>query len=55
MSVEMKPRLQEHYEQTVRAKLKNEFGYSNDHQIPRLSGSERHRGIRNCWTRWWRR
>lgn len=32
----MKPRLQEHYEKTVRAKLKNEFGYSNDHQIPRL-------------------
>jgi large subunit ribosomal protein L5 len=32
----MKPRLQEHYEGTVRPKLAKEFAYSNVHQIPRL-------------------
>lgn len=33
---EMKPRLQEHYEQNVRPKLAKEFGYENPHEIPRL-------------------
>jgi large subunit ribosomal protein L5 len=32
----MKPRLQEHYQQTVRPKLSKEFGYRNVHQIPKL-------------------
>lgn len=32
----MKPRLQGHYEETVRAKLAKEFGYGNVHEIPRL-------------------
>jgi len=32
----MKPRLQEHYEQTVRPMLAKEFGFQNVHQIPRL-------------------
>jgi large subunit ribosomal protein L5 len=32
----MKPRLQEHYKQTVRSKLAKEFGHENAHQIPRL-------------------
>jgi large subunit ribosomal protein L5 len=30
------PRLREHYHKTVRAALKEEFGYKNDLQIPRL-------------------
>jgi large subunit ribosomal protein L5 len=30
------PRLKAHYQQTVRAALKEEFGYKNDMQIPRL-------------------
>ncbi|UCC72454.1 MAG: 50S ribosomal protein L5 [Gemmatimonadota bacterium] len=32
----MKPRLQEHYEGTVRPKLTSEFGFENAHQVPRL-------------------
>ncbi len=32
----MKPRLQEHYAQTVRPKLAKELGLGNPHQIPRL-------------------
>jgi large subunit ribosomal protein L5 len=32
----MRPRLQEHYEGTVRAKLAKEFGFANPHRIPRL-------------------
>jgi large subunit ribosomal protein L5 len=32
----MKPRLQEHYEKTVRSKLAEEFGLENVHEIPRL-------------------
>ncbi|UCF21421.1 MAG: 50S ribosomal protein L5 [Gemmatimonadota bacterium] len=32
----MKPRLQEHYEKTVRAKLAKELGHGNPHEIPRL-------------------
>jgi large subunit ribosomal protein L5 len=32
----MKPRLQEHYESTVRPKLFSEFGFENAHQIPSL-------------------
>jgi large subunit ribosomal protein L5 len=32
----MKPRLQEHYSGTVRAKLADEFGFANVHQIPGL-------------------
>ncbi|NIN70473.1 MAG: 50S ribosomal protein L5 [Gemmatimonadetes bacterium] len=32
----MKPRLQEHYEATVRAKLADQFGFANRHQIPNL-------------------
>jgi len=32
----MKPRLQQHYEGTVRAKLTSELGLENVHQIPRL-------------------
>lgn len=32
----MKPRLQEHYEAKVRAKLTEEFGLENPHQVPRL-------------------
>lgn len=32
----MKPRLQEHYETTVRAKLLDELGLKNPHQLPRL-------------------
>lgn len=31
-----RPRLLEHYEQRVRAKLKQQFGFTNPHQIPRL-------------------
>lgn len=31
-----KPRLRKHYGETVRAAMKNEFGYKNDMQIPRL-------------------
>jgi large subunit ribosomal protein L5 len=31
-----KPRLQTHYEQTVRAKLQQDFGFSSSMQIPRL-------------------
>ena len=30
------PRLKTHYRDTVRAALKEEFGYKNDMQIPRL-------------------
>ena len=30
------PRLQTHYEQTVRARLAKEFGLTNPHQVPRL-------------------
>jgi large subunit ribosomal protein L5 len=32
----MKPRLQEHYEDTVRSKLATELGHANAHRIPRL-------------------
>ncbi|KPK65324.1 MAG: 50S ribosomal protein L5 [Gemmatimonas sp. SG8_38_2] len=32
----MKSRLQEHYEEKVRAKLAKEFGHENVHEIPRL-------------------
>ncbi len=32
----MKPRLEEHYTQTVRPKLAKELGLENPHQIPRL-------------------
>jgi large subunit ribosomal protein L5 len=32
----MKPRLQEHYENTVRQKLAKEFELTNAHQVPRL-------------------
>ena len=32
----MKPRLQEHYEKSVRAKLGKELGHSNAHEVPRL-------------------
>ncbi len=32
----MKPRLQEHYEATVRSKLRDEFSFANVHQIPSL-------------------
>lgn|SRR5690606_3910534 len=32
----MKPRLQRHYEERVRARLMEEFGYTNIHQIPRI-------------------
>jgi large subunit ribosomal protein L5 len=31
-----RPRLLEHYEQKVRAKLTQQFGFTNPHQIPRL-------------------
>ncbi|WP_420447402.1 50S ribosomal protein L5 [Candidatus Palauibacter sp.] len=31
-----KPRLRKHYEDTVRAKLADAFGFTNPHQIPRL-------------------
>ena len=31
-----KPRLRKHYEDTVRAKLADAFGFENPHQIPRL-------------------
>jgi large subunit ribosomal protein L5 len=31
-----KPRLRKHYEDTVRAKLADTFGFENPHQIPRL-------------------
>ena len=31
-----RPRLLEYYEQKVRAKLKQQFGFTNPHQIPRL-------------------
>ena len=31
-----KPRLRKHYEDTVRAKLTDIFGFENPHQIPRL-------------------
>jgi len=36
-AVDGKPRLQEHYEQVVRAKLTGEFGLTNPMQVPRLS------------------
>jgi large subunit ribosomal protein L5 len=32
-----RPRLLEHYEQRVRAKLQQQFGFANAHQIPRLT------------------
>ena len=32
-----RPRLLDHYEQRVRAKLQQQFGFSNPHQIPRLT------------------
>lgn len=32
----MKPRLQVHYEEVVRPKLVQEFGYTNPHEVPRL-------------------
>lgn len=32
----MKPRLQTHYEDVVRPRLQQEFGYTNAHQVPRL-------------------
>jgi large subunit ribosomal protein L5 len=32
----MKPRLQVHYEERVRAKLGEQFGFTNPHRIPRL-------------------
>ena len=32
-----RPRLLEHYEQRVRSKLQQQFGFSNPHQIPRLA------------------
>ena len=32
----MKPRLQQHYDSTVRPKLADEFGFANVHQIPSL-------------------
>jgi large subunit ribosomal protein L5 len=32
----MKPRLQEHYEGTVRSKLADEFSFANVHRIPKL-------------------
>jgi len=31
-----KPRLQRHYEETIRGHLAKEFGFSNPHQVPRL-------------------
>ncbi len=31
-----RPRLLDHYEQRVRAKLTQQFGFTNPHQIPRL-------------------
>ncbi|WP_420635352.1 50S ribosomal protein L5 [Candidatus Palauibacter sp.] len=31
-----KPRLRQHYDETVRAKLAETFGFENPHQIPRL-------------------
>ena len=34
--VTVKPRLQVHYETTVRPKLRQEFGYTNAHEVPRL-------------------
>jgi large subunit ribosomal protein L5 len=32
----MKPRLQEHYEKTLKDSLKEEFGYKNSMEVPRL-------------------
>ena len=32
----MATRLNEHYDTTLKAKLKEQFSYSNDHQVPRL-------------------
>ncbi len=32
-----KPRLQRHYEETVRARLASQFGLTNPHQVPRLT------------------
>ncbi len=32
----MKPRLQKHFEERVRQRLMEEFGYSNRHQVPRI-------------------
>jgi len=32
----MATRLNEHYDTTLKPKLKEQFGYSNDHQVPRL-------------------
>ncbi len=32
----MKPRLKEHYDDVVRAKLKEELGYGNDFEVPRI-------------------
>ncbi|MCZ6755722.1 MAG: 50S ribosomal protein L5 [Gemmatimonadetes bacterium] len=36
-AAEGQPRLQEHYEQVVKAKLAAEFGFTNPMQVPRLS------------------
>lgn len=32
----MKPRFKEHYETHVRAKLQEEFGFANPHQVPKI-------------------
>ena len=32
----MKPRLQEHYEERVTAKLKEQFGFDNDYRVPKI-------------------
>jgi ribosomal protein L5 len=32
----MKPRLKVHYEERVRPKLMEEFGYTNPYQVPRI-------------------
>ena len=32
----MKPRFKEHYDAVVKAKLKEEYGYANDLEVPRI-------------------
>ena len=41
----MATRLNEHYDTTLKPKLKEQFGYSNDHQVPRLEKIEVNMGV----------
>ena len=54
----MKPRLQVHYEERVRTRLQDEFGFDNPHRVPRLEKIVVNVGLGeapknpNCSKRW---